>query len=63
MIVPPPKYEDRAYNTSFCMPSPVERALYLERMKRKSLTVSEATTSIMQELGFRLELNEDEMLN
>lgn len=45
------------------MPSPVERALYLERMKRKSLTVSEATTSIMQELGFRLELNEDEMLN
>ena len=28
VVVPPPKYEDRAYNTQYCVPSNVEKYLY-----------------------------------
>lgn len=62
IIVPPSKYEQRIYNTSYCMPSPIEREIYMERSKRTSPTVFEMTTQMMEALGYRLDLNEEEMM-
>ena len=63
VIVPAPKYEQRAYNTSYCMPTPVERAIYLERAKRPSPTVKNSTEKMMEALGYRLDLNDDQMMD
>lgn len=62
IVIPPPKYEERSYNTSSCMPSNVERYLYEERLNRKDLTVKDATCQIQNQLGIRLNLIDEELL-
>ena len=63
VIVAPPKYEQRAYNTSYCMPTPVERTIYAERAKRQSPTVKNATVKMMEALGNPADLSDDQMLD
>ena len=62
LVIPPPKYEERAYNTANCMPSNVERYLYEERLLRKDFTVRDATNQIQNQLGIRLNLENDDLL-
>lgn len=62
VIVPPPKYETRAYNTSFCMPNSAEREIYLERASRKGPTVAQATVEMMKSLGGKLDGDDDEIM-
>lgn len=59
VIVPSPKYEDKVYNTSYCMPGPAEKALYKERIKRSSPTVLEITKKIIQQIDYQPDLTED----
>jgi hypothetical protein len=63
IVVPPPKYEDRIYNTSFCTPTATEKYLYMERVNRPDMTVRDATKLVQQQLGYQLELNNEEMLD
>jgi hypothetical protein len=60
VVVPPPKYEDRAYNTSDCIPSNIERKLYEFRLSRKSLKVRDSTSQIQNQLGVKMNLSDDE---
>ena len=46
IVVPPPTYESRVYNTQYCMPSRVERYLYQERMDRQDITVRDSAMLI-----------------
>lgn len=63
VIVPPPKYEQRAYNTSFCMPNPAEREIYMERAKKKSPTVGQATYNVLKSIGEKLDMDEEELMD
>ncbi|CAG9315098.1 unnamed protein product [Blepharisma stoltei] len=63
LVIPPPRYEERVYNTSMCMPSVVERYLYDERLRRKDSTVREATIQVQARMGVKLDINDEEMLN
>lgn len=59
VVVPPPKYEDRAYNTSYCVPSNVEKYLYQDRARRSEMSVRDATQIVQQQLGYKVELNDE----
>ena len=61
IVVKPPKYEDRAYNTSDCIPSNIERKLYELRQLRKPVTVRDATYQVQNQLGIRLDLNDENL--
>jgi hypothetical protein len=61
IVVPPPKYSDGVYNTAHCMPSANERTLYHERHNRPDITVKDATVKVQHRLGYRLDLNDEQM--
>lgn len=63
LVLPPPRYEERIYNTTNCMPSVIERYLYEERSDRRDINVREATIQVITRMGLKLELNDDEMLD
>jgi hypothetical protein len=62
IVVPPPKYEEGTYNTAACMPDAVEKLMYRERTQRRDIPVREATVAIQNQLGYRLDLSDDETL-
>ncbi|CAG9322879.1 unnamed protein product [Blepharisma stoltei] len=62
LVVPPPRYEERIYNTSECMPTTIERYLYEERVNRRDITVRDATAQTQNQMGIRLDQTDDEML-
>jgi len=63
IVVPPPRYEDRNYNTSYCVPTNVERQIYKDRLSRSELNTRDATNQIQNQLGYRLDLNDEQMLD
>ena len=62
IVVKPPSYEDRAYNTASCMPSNIERKLYELRAQRKNITVRDMTYQIQNQLGIKLNLSDAEVI-
>lgn len=61
IVVPPPKYSDGVYSTAHCMPSANERTLYNERHNRPDITVRDAAVKVQHLLGYRLDLEEEQM--
>lgn len=45
------------------MPSTIEKYLYMEKLERQDMTVRDATILAQENLGYRLNLNDDEMLD
>lgn len=62
IVVKPPKYEDRVYNTANCIPSNIERKLYDIRVQRKVVNVRDSTYQVQNQLGIKLELSDEELI-
>lgn len=63
VVVPPPRYEEKAYSTVYYSPSPTEIQLFKDRLSRKDITVREATSNMQTALKARVTRNDDETLD
>jgi hypothetical protein len=63
VVVPPPRYEEKAYSTIYYSPSATEIQLFKERVSRKDVTVREATSNMQTALKARVTRNDDETLD